>query len=95
MGVPIDVQRTLAKNCGDRDTAVGDYAAIRGGLDYPCSSGLSEEAISQAAKALRSNPDFVPLLRLRVADIETRLTDLTTNNRSIMDNLSAIATEKP
>lgn len=95
MAVPNEVQRALAKNCGDRYTEVGDYAAIAGGLDYPCSSGLSEEAISQAAKALRSTPDMVPLLRLRVADIETRLVDLTTNNRGTMDNLHTIATQKP
>lgn len=95
MGVPNEVQRTLAKNCGDRYIEVGDYAAIRGVLDYPCRSGLSQEAIGQAAKALRSTPDLVPLLRLRVADIETRLEDLTINNRSIMDNLRAIATQKP
>jgi hypothetical protein len=95
MGVPTEAQRTLAKTCGDHYTEVGDYAGIKGVLDYPCSSGLSEKDIEQAAKALRSIPNLVPLLRLRVADIETRLVDLTNNNRSIMDNLRAIATQKP
>lgn len=95
MGVPTEVQRTLAKNCGDRYTEVGDYAALNGLLDYPCSSGLSAEAISQGADSLRSIPNLLPLLRLRVADIETRLSDLTNNNRSIMDDLRAIATQTP
>lgn len=95
MELPNDVQRALAKHCGDRYIEIGDYAAITGGLDYPCSTGLSEQAISQAAKTLRAAPNLVPLLRLRVADIETRLVDLTTNNRTLLNNLRAIAREKP
>jgi hypothetical protein len=95
MEVPNDVQRALAKQCGDRYTEVGDYAAINGVLDYPCTTDLSEQAIGQAARALRSAPNLVSLLRLRVVDIETRLVDLTNNNRTIMDNLRAIASEKP
>ena len=45
--------------------------------------------------ALRANTSLVPLLRLRVADIETRLFDLSGNNRNIMQGLQAIAQEKP
>ena len=41
------------------------------------------------------NPNLVPILRLRIADIETRLGDLTDNSRHIMENLRAIAKEKP
>ena len=93
--MPIEVQRALGKQCGDRYTPPGDYAAITASLDYPCTTGLSEQAIGQAAKALRSNPNLLPLLRLRIADIETRITDLTGNNREIMDHLRAIAAEKP
>ncbi len=76
MTVPNEVQRAVAKNCGDRYTETGDYAAITGVLDYPCTTGLSEQAIGETANALRSNPNLVPLLRLRIADIETRLVDL-------------------
>jgi hypothetical protein len=94
MEVPNEVQRTLAKNCGDRYIEVGDYAAITGVLDYPCTTELSDQAIGEAAKALRSTPNLSPLLRLRISDIETRLVDLTNNNRTILDNLRAIATEK-
>ena len=95
MELPNDVQRALAKHCGDRYIETGDDAAITGVLDYPCSTGLSEQAISQATKTLRAAPNLVPLLRLRVADIETRLVDLTTNNRTLLKNLRAIAREKP
>ena len=38
----------------------GDYAAIHGILDYPCSTGLSAQDIADSAKALRSNPNIVP-----------------------------------
>lgn len=95
MSVPNDVQRALAKQCGDRYIETGDYAAITGSLDYPCTTGLSEQAIGEAAKALRSNGTLLPLLRVRIADIETRIVDLTNNNRSILDNLHAVAIEKP
>ena len=44
--------------------------------------------------ALRANADLVPLLRLRIADLETRLIDLTGNNREILQGLQAIAAEK-
>jgi len=95
MTLPNDVQRALAKNCGDRYIETGDYAAIKGVLDYPCTTGLSAQAIAEAAKGLRANPNLLPLLRLRIADIETRLADLTSNNRTILDNLHTIVVEKP
>jgi hypothetical protein len=95
MSLPNEVQRALAKQCGDRYIRAGDYAAIHGILDYPCSTGLSRQVVSDSAKALRSRADLVPLLRLRIADIETRLVDLTGNNRTIMENLRAIANERP
>jgi hypothetical protein len=95
MSLPNDVQRTLGKNCGDRYIRTGDYESIHGILDYPCSTGLSAQDIAESAKALRSNPNIVPFLRLRIADIETRLGDMTGNNRDIMEHLRAIAQEKP
>src|SRR5436190_16483837 len=79
MSLPNDVQRALGKNCGDRYIETGDYAAITGVLDYPCTTGLPDQAIGEATKALRSAPNLLPLLRLRIADIETRLVDLTNN----------------
>ena len=95
MAVPNAVQRVLAKSCGDRFLKVGDYAGIAGVLDYDCHPELDAGTVRAAAADLRSNPTIVPLLRLRVADIETRLADLTGNNREIMEGLRAIAQEKP
>jgi hypothetical protein len=93
MSLPNDVQRALGKHCGDRVSRPGDYTTIRGNLDYPCRTGLSAQAIAESAKALRSNPDIVRFLRLRIADLETRMFDLTRNNRTVMENLRAIAKE--
>jgi hypothetical protein len=55
---------------------------------------LSVQAIGKAAQMLRSTPTLVPLLRLRIADIETRMGDLTGSNRTIMDSLRTIANKK-
>ncbi len=95
MSLPNGVQRALGTHCGDHYIRPGDYAVIHGVLDYPCRTGLSEQAIVESANALRSNRDLVPYLRLRIADIETRLADLTGNNRDIMENLRAIAQQTP
>ena len=95
MSLPNDVQRALARQCGDRYIQPGDYAAMSGVLDYPCQTGLSAAAIADGARALRSNPELVPLLRLRIADIETRLVDLTSNNRMIVERLRVIAAQHP
>ena len=95
MSLANDVQRAIGKHCGDHITRPGDYAAIHGALDYPCRTGLSVQAIADAAETLRSNPNMVPYLRLRIADIETRLGDLLSNNSDIMENLRVIAKEKP
>jgi hypothetical protein len=90
-----DMQRALGKHCGDHYIRAGDYAAIHGVLDYPCSTSLSAQDIAESAKALRANPNIVPYLRLRIADLESRLGDMTSNSRDIMEHLRAIAQEKP
>jgi Family of unknown function (DUF6090) len=91
--LPNHVQRAISKNCGDRVSRPGDYASIKDNLDYPCRTGLSAQDIAVSASALRANPDILKFLRLRIADLETRMFDLTRNNRSVMESLRAIATE--
>ena len=96
MGLAIEVQRALARNCGDRPTRVGDYEAIAVALDYPCKTGLSEANIRESAAALRSNPTLLPLLRLRIVDIDTRLGDMNgVNYVEVREGLRAVAKEKP
>lgn len=87
------MQQAIAASCGDRPSPVGDYAAIKGSLDYPCKIDMSAERIAAAAEALRSNASLLPLLRLRVADIRTRLNDLTVNNKDILDGLREVASQ--
>ena len=94
MSLPNALQRTLARNCGDRFIKVGDYAGIVHSLDYECRVDLPEDTIRSGATALRSNATILPLLRLRIADIETRLADLTINNREILEGLRAVQ-ERP
>ena len=95
MALPTEVQRALAKNCGDRYAQPGDYESIATVLDYPCHPALDAQTISDAVQVLRSSPALVPALRLRIADMETRMGDLTVNNGTIMDDLRAIAGKKP
>ncbi|MBS0462558.1 MAG: hypothetical protein JSS41_08825 [Proteobacteria bacterium] len=95
MAVPNDVQRALARRCGDRYVRPDDYAAIHSDLDYPCSTGLTAQQIAESVKALRSDPDIQRYLRLRIADLDTRIVDLTGNYRDVMESLRAIATAKP
>jgi len=77
MTVPNDVQRSLEKNCGDRVAVVGDYKTnFADAINYPCSTGLPEDTIAASVAALRGNPDLVPLLRLRVVDLESNVANL-------------------
>lgn len=91
--LPYRLQRQLAKDCGDRLIEVGDYAGIKDSLNYPCTVGLPIESIVSAAAALRSEPALLPLLRLRIADIDTRRSDLTLFNLGTLDGLRRIAQE--
>jgi hypothetical protein len=91
--LPNHVQRAVSKHCGDRVSRPGDYASIKDNLDYPCRTGLSAQDIAASASALRANPDILGFLRLRIADLETRMFDLTRNNRNVMEGLRAIAME--
>lgn len=90
MTLPNTVQRALAKACGDKLTPTGDYALFAHALDYPCKTGLDAATVKSAAAALRANPNMLPLLRLRISDIETRIGDMTINNRSLMNDLREV-----
>jgi hypothetical protein len=94
MSLPNDVQQAIAASCGDRPVAVGDYAALMNSLDYPCTIDLPPEQVAAAVQTLRSHATLLPLLRLRVADIRTRLFDFTVNNKDMVDSLREIATSE-
>lgn len=89
-----DVQRELQNKCGDRYVELLDYQGMIKSLDYPCKLDIPQEKISAAAKALRSDENFVPSLQLRFADVETALGNLRDYNPVIYNNLREIAGRK-
>jgi hypothetical protein len=95
MSIPNDVQRALARQCGDRYVRFGDYRGFDKVIDYPCKTGLPDATIDAAANALRADPQTLRFLRLRVADLESRLADMTGNNRDVLAGFLAIAKEQP
>jgi hypothetical protein len=95
MSLPNHVQDSLGRNCGDRPVERGDFEGIGGILGYPCTSGLEPDAIAQAAAIIRSDTALLRELRRRVSDLKTRIDNLTTGNRDILDGLRAVAREMP
>ena len=91
MSIPNAVQRAVTRDCGDKFVAPGDFSRIAGTLDYPCRLDLPADVIAAAAATLRSSPEMRSFLRLRIADLETRIVDLRLNNKAVMDSLRAIA----
>lgn len=89
MIIPSETQASLAAACGDRVVAIGDYDAIVDSLDYPCVTGLAPADMRIAVHALRTDSTLVPLLRLRISDIKTRLFDMGPGNPEIQQGLLA------
>ena len=93
--MPHDVQQVVAATCGDRGGDVGDYVGIGDIIDYPCTTGLPVETIKAAVAILRDDSNAVRVLRLRVADVTTGVSDLTVNFAVIRAGLRAIAGRAP
>lgn len=95
MSVPNDVQRAFSKTCGDRYIKPGDYQDFDHLIDYSCETGLPADVIDDAANTLRTDPQTIRFLRQRIADLDTRLVDMTQNNRDVLEAMLTIAKEKP
>lgn len=96
MAVPNDVQRILEKNCGDRVAVVGDYKTnFADAINYPCSTGLPPDRIAAVAALLRADAELVPLLRLRVADLESSVANLLVYEGDIHAALRSFSQERP
>ena len=89
--VPVDVQSELLRSCGDRWPDPGDYDALIGVLDYPCSLGLPPERVARVAAMLRTDPAVLPALQLRYGDLESTVIDLTVATPEMLDNLRRVA----
>ncbi|MCC7097394.1 MAG: hypothetical protein IT472_09480 [Thermomonas sp.] len=77
MAVPFRVQQVIAASCGDRELLLGDYARIRGMLDYPCTTTLDPASIAASAAILRGDPRILAMLQLRIAELSTDIDGLT------------------
>ncbi len=91
MIVPVDVQEVLTNTCGDKILTIGDYDSIVDSLDYECATGLSQQALGEAATRLKSDEMLVPLLRLRIININSVMASLLSYNPEIRSGLEAIA----
>lgn len=96
MSIPIEVEDAIADTCGDRDLVVGDYAGLREVLNYECKTGLPQRDIDQAASVLRSDPSYIPMLRLRIADIKSQLATMGQNiSPEVTAGQEALSKETP
>jgi len=89
--VPADLQHGLMTSCGDQYVEPGDFTHIVGSINYDCVLDMPAEKVSAAAATLRGDPDFLPALRLRFADLETAISNLEAYNPELLRNLRAIA----
>ena len=94
MRVPSHVQDVVGSVCGDHPTPINDYQAIVKSLDYACSTGLSQPEIEGAATILRADSGLVPLLRLRLANINSALNAQIMSD-DVVANLKALREGKP
>jgi len=96
MNIPIEVQDAIAKACGDRDLAIGDYESLITILNYDCKTGLPQFEIDQAAAILRSDPSFIPLLRLRITDVKSQLSTVSLSlSSAVRASLQAMSNQGP
>lgn len=94
MALPYAVQQAVARACGDRHVAAGNYKGIVQSLDYPCATGLPSPVIAASAAMLRGDPQFVQLLRLRIAEVGTNQDNLTLFYPEVRNGLQALARGK-
>ena len=94
MLIPSGVQSAVADACGDKFFDIMDYDAIIDSLDYACSLDMPDEEIKAAADILRTNETVLPLLRLRLAELETTHRTLTFSNQDIYEDLRQYRTSK-
>jgi len=70
--MPPDAHRAAREHCGD--VASTDIIA----LDYQCVLGLADDAMRQAAEALRAEPAMPSALRSRINELDVQTHDLIT-----------------
>ncbi|OGT56194.1 MAG: hypothetical protein A3E01_04850 [Gammaproteobacteria bacterium RIFCSPHIGHO2_12_FULL_63_22] len=94
MLVPLDVQTAIATNCGDKTSEVNNYRSIENLIDYECSTGLPPRDIDSTATLLRSDAALVPLLRLRITDINSAV-GTRVMSQAVLQDLEALSGKRP
>ena len=95
MQIPHHVQAQVAADCGDRVVITGNYAGIPTVLDYPCEVDLPAADIAAAATILRTDPEALPALRLRIGDVGTSLANLDTFYPEMWERLRKFEGDAP
>lgn len=94
MKMPLKVQTAIGSQCGDLPQDIGNYSIIDTSLDYDCKTGLSPEEIANAARILRSDAVFIELLRLRIGDVKSQVSNAQLFlSEDVRKNILAIAKE--
>lgn len=94
--MPHDVQTALRERCGDLNVPIGEYRGIEDVLDHPCSTALAPDVIARSAAAIRNDANLAATLRLRIADLETDIANLTFFFKDdLRDHLKTLAKETP
>ena len=88
MLVTPDIQQALGDQCGDREEGPGVYT-----IDYPCTFDWPADEVAAQASALKADPDILPLLRLRIANLRAR--DFEFNSNFSYYNLADFLPETP
>jgi len=71
MIVSPEMQDALNERCGDRQIEGAPPGFVT--LDYQCELDWPQDEIAEAAARLRSDPSLLPLLRLRIANLGSRI----------------------
>ena len=81
---PAPFQEALLARCGDRDAKYADDGAQSATLDYPCTLEMPAAEIAAAALRLRSSPEFLEALQLRLADLETAVVNIEASDPQLL-----------
>jgi len=92
--IPIEIQRSIASNCGDRISA-NTKGAIQNTLPDNCDLSLDATVASMAKDALMSAPDLETQLTRRLADLDLKLTILGRNEERSTELAGYLESTKP
>ena len=76
MAIKPSMHDALSRNCGDREYESNSSAVGLVTLNYDCVLDANADEITEAVRALRSDPDILRALKLRHAEVTSRTIDL-------------------